>query len=83
MDFCVVFCTLYVFSEHMGEGKVRENGEGETANYKSVEGNTRLFNYTDTKALASFLFKLPINVPVVYMARDVMILMRENPFRGP
>jgi hypothetical protein len=23
------------------------------------------------------------NVPGVYMARDVMILMRENPFRGP
>ncbi len=23
------------------------------------------------------------NVPVVYMGRDVMILMRENPFRGP
>ncbi len=28
-------------------------------------------------------FKFTINVPVVYMARDVMILMRENPFRGP
>jgi hypothetical protein len=27
--------------------------------------------------------KLPINVPVVYMARDVMILMRAIPFRGP
>ncbi len=26
---------------------------------------------------------LTINVAVVYMARDVMILMRENPFRGP
>ncbi len=24
-----------------------------------------------------------INVPVVYIVRDVMILMRENPFRGP
>jgi hypothetical protein len=24
--------------------------------------------------------KLTINVPVVYMARDVMILMRANPF---
>jgi hypothetical protein len=24
-----------------------------------------------------------INAPVVYMARDVMILMRANPFRGP
>jgi hypothetical protein len=24
-----------------------------------------------------------INVPVVYMARDVMILMRENPLHGP
>jgi hypothetical protein len=24
-----------------------------------------------------------INVPVVYMARDVIILMRANPFRGP
>jgi hypothetical protein len=27
--------------------------------------------------------KLTINVPVVYTARDVMILMGENPFRGP
>ncbi len=27
--------------------------------------------------------KLTINVPVVYMARDVIILMRANPFRGP
>ncbi len=27
--------------------------------------------------------KLTINVPVVYMARDVMILMGENPFLGP
>ncbi len=26
--------------------------------------------------------KITINVPVVYMARDVKILMRENPFRG-
>ncbi len=26
---------------------------------------------------------LTINVPVVYMARDVMILMRPNLFRGP
>jgi hypothetical protein len=26
---------------------------------------------------------ITINVPVVYVARDVMILMRENPFRGP
>ncbi len=26
---------------------------------------------------------LTINVPVVYMARGVMILMRENPFREP
>jgi hypothetical protein len=25
---------------------------------------------------------LTINVPVVYMARDVMILWRANPFRG-
>jgi hypothetical protein len=24
-----------------------------------------------------------LNVPVVYMARNVMILMRANPFRGP
>jgi hypothetical protein len=67
----------------MGEGKVRENGEGETANYRSVQGDTRLFNYTDTKALVSFLLKLTINVPVVHMARDVIILMRKNPFRGP
>ncbi len=28
-------------------------------------------------------FSLTINVPVVYMARDVMILMGENPFRWP
>ncbi len=27
--------------------------------------------------------EVTINVPDVYMARDVMILMRENPFRGP
>ncbi len=27
--------------------------------------------------------KLTINVPVVRMARDVMILMGANPFRGP
>jgi hypothetical protein len=27
--------------------------------------------------------RLTINVPVVYMAWDVMILMRENPLRGP
>ncbi len=26
---------------------------------------------------------LTINVPVVYMVRDVMILMRANLFRGP
>jgi hypothetical protein len=26
---------------------------------------------------------ITFNVPVVYMAQDVMILMRENPFRGP
>ncbi len=26
---------------------------------------------------------LTINVPVVYMARDVIILMRANLFRGP
>ncbi len=26
---------------------------------------------------------LTINVPVVYMARDVLILMRENPLHGP
>jgi hypothetical protein len=26
---------------------------------------------------------MTFNVPVVYMARDVMILMRENPYRGP
>jgi hypothetical protein len=26
---------------------------------------------------------ITINVPGVYMARDVMIMMRENPFRGP
>ncbi len=26
---------------------------------------------------------ITVNLPVVYMARDVMILMRENPFRGP
>jgi hypothetical protein len=26
---------------------------------------------------------ITINVPVGYMARDVMILMGENPFRGP
>jgi hypothetical protein len=26
---------------------------------------------------------LTINVPVVYMAWDVIILMRANPFRGP
>ncbi len=26
---------------------------------------------------------ITINVPVVYIARDVMILMRENQFRGP
>jgi hypothetical protein len=26
---------------------------------------------------------LTIDVPVVYMARDVMILMRANTFRGP
>ncbi len=26
---------------------------------------------------------ITINLPVVYMARDVMNLMRENPFRGP
>jgi hypothetical protein len=30
----------------------------------------------------SFNF-LTINAPVVYMARDVLILMRANPFRGP
>jgi hypothetical protein len=27
--------------------------------------------------------ELTINVPVVYIARDIMILMRENPFRMP
>jgi hypothetical protein len=27
--------------------------------------------------------ELTINLLVVYVARDVMILMRENPFRGP
>jgi hypothetical protein len=27
--------------------------------------------------------ELTINVPAVYMARDVMILMGANPFRGP
>ncbi len=26
---------------------------------------------------------ITINVPVVYMAQDVMILMQANPFRGP
>jgi hypothetical protein len=26
---------------------------------------------------------LTINVPIVNMVRDIMILMRENPFRGP
>jgi hypothetical protein len=31
---------------------------------------------------SKFLCFLTVNVPVVYMARDVMILMGENPFRG-
>ncbi len=26
---------------------------------------------------------LTINVPVVYMVRGIIILMQENPFRGP
>ncbi len=26
---------------------------------------------------------ITINVPVVYLERDIMILMRANPFRGP
>jgi hypothetical protein len=30
-----------------------------------------------------FVTVLSINVPVVYMGRDVMILMWENTFRGP
>ncbi len=34
---------------------------------------------------SNIIFKLgiTINEPVVYMARDVMILMRASPFRGP
>jgi hypothetical protein len=32
--------------------------------------------------LFSILY-LTINLPVVYMAQDVMILMGANPFRGP
>ncbi len=28
-------------------------------------------------------YEVTINVPVVYMARDVMILMRANPLQGP
>jgi len=32
--------------------------------------------------LISFVF-LTINIPVVYTAQDVLILMGENPFRGP
>jgi hypothetical protein len=27
--------------------------------------------------------EITINIPVVYLAPDVMILMRANPFRGP
>jgi hypothetical protein len=27
--------------------------------------------------------RIGINVPIVFTARDVMILMRANPFRGP
>jgi hypothetical protein len=34
------------------------------------------------RGISSNGFKLTINVPVVYMARDVMILMRENHFEG-
>jgi hypothetical protein len=37
---------------------------------------------THFRGISSNGFKLTINVPVVYMARNVMILMRENPFRG-
>jgi hypothetical protein len=35
------------------------------------------------KAGRNILSKLTINVPVVYLARDVMILMRANPLQGP
>jgi hypothetical protein len=33
--------------------------------------------------MASEILGITINVPVVYMARGVMILMRENPIFGP
>jgi hypothetical protein len=36
-----------------------------------------------TFRLISFRIFSQIKVPVVYMARDVMILIGENPFRGP
>jgi hypothetical protein len=35
------------------------------------------------KAGRNILSKLTINVPVVYKARDVMILMQANPLQGP
>jgi hypothetical protein len=91
MDFCVVFCTLMFSQEHIwGEGRVRENGEGRSLVEKQQttskkKGDTRLFNYIYRyQSIGHFLLKLTINVPVVHMlARDVMILMQENPFRGP
>jgi hypothetical protein len=34
------------------------------------------------KVTVQMCYIITINVPVVHLVRDVMILMRENPFRG-
>ncbi len=43
------------------------------------ENRDRISSCKQKKAI----FKTTINVPVVYMARDLMILMEANPFWGP
>jgi hypothetical protein len=35
------------------------------------------------KGVASVMEKITINVPIVFMAQDVIILMWANSFRGP
>ncbi len=69
----------------MGEGWVGRIEKQQTT-VQVNRGGHHIINYTDTKALVSFLLKLPINVGTccLYGAgrNDFLTFMRENP-RGP
>ncbi len=49
----------------------------------SFNATSTEFFRTKSCRLCSLCTGITINIPVVYMAGDVMILMRANPFRGP